>query len=220
MTIAILYLVGIASLLVFNELNYIKLKLKVEVSRKVAHFLSVLSTVTFPYLFSSHWYVLVLASVFFFVLLLTQKTNLLKSIHGIKRKSVGSYLLPVAVYVTFYLSEVMDNKLTYILPMLILAISDPMAAIVGVSMKKNNHKIVIFGINTKKSLYGSMAFFISCLIISLVAIYFNRSVFDAQTYLMALSVTVVGTLSEIIGLRGYDNITIPLSVVFVLMLFM
>lgn len=219
-TLSIVYLVGIAGFLIFNELNFRRLNLKVEVSRKVAHFLSALSTVTFPYIFTSHWYVLGMASAFFFVLLFTRNSTWLKSIHGIERESVGSYLLPLAIYVTFYLSEKTGNKLTFILPMLILAISDPMAAIVGISMEKYNHKIVIFGFDTHKSMFGSMAFFISSLVISLIALYFNRGVFDVQTYVMAFSVAIVGTVSELVVLRGYDNITIPLSIVFVLMIFM
>lgn len=218
-TIAVVYLVGITLLLIVNEVNYRKWNVKVEMSRKVAHFLSALSTLTFPYIFSSHWYVLVMASIFFLVLLLTQKGSLLKSIHGIERKSVGSYLLPLAIYVTFYLFEVTGNKLVYILPMLILAVSDPMAAIVGISVEKYNHRIVIFGIDTKKSTFGSLAFFTSSFVISLAAIYFSRGVFDVQTYLIAFSVAIVGTASELVGLRGYDNITIPISVVCVLMIF-
>ncbi|RLD61891.1 MAG: phosphatidate cytidylyltransferase [Bacteroidetes bacterium] len=217
--IAFIYFIGIALLLIFNEINYRRLNIKGEISRKFAHFVSTLATVIFPYIFSSHWYVLVLAIIFFIVLFITKNGTQLKSIHDIDRKSIGSYLLPLSIYITFFISEQLDNKLLYILPMLILAISDPMAAIVGISLKKNNHKIIIFGIDTKKSIFGSGAFFLSSLIISLIALYFNRISFDTTTLLIAFLVALVSSIGELLSWRGSDNISIPISVILVLTIF-
>ena len=217
--IAFIYLLGIAFLLIFNELNYRRLNIKGEYSRKIAHFMSTLATVPFPYIFPSHWYVLVLATIFFLVLFISKKGTLLGSINNIDRLSIGSYLLPVSIYITFYISQAVGNKLIFILPMLILAISDPIAAIVGISLQKYNHKIKFFGINTGKSMFGSGAFFISSLIISLIAIYFNRLVFDEKSFWLAFLVASISTVGELVSFRGSDNISIPLSVVLVLTFF-
>ena len=154
-TVAILYLFAIGLLLIFNELIYRRLGLKGEITRKFAHFTATLSTVTFPYLFTDHRYVLVLALIFFIILFISRNGTQLKSIHDIERKSVGSYLLPLSIYLTFLISNLLDNKLLYILPIIILAVSDPMAGILGINLKKNNHKIEIFGIKTKKTFLGS-----------------------------------------------------------------
>ena len=218
--IAFIYFIGITLLLVFNEIIYRKLKIKGEISRKFAHFVSTLSTVPFPYIFSSHWFVLILASIFFLVLFITQNGTQLKSIHDINRKSIGSYLLPLSIYITFLISELAGSKLIYILPMLILAISDPMAAIVGMSLEKYNHRIKIFGIDTKKSMFGSGAFFISSLVICLIALYFNRENFDVTTIGLSLAVAVAGTLGEMFSWRGSDNLSVPLSVILILTIFM
>lgn len=215
-----IFFIGIALLLVFNEINYRRLKLRGEISRKFAHFVATLATIPFPYIFFSHWYVLILAIIFFVVLFITHKGTMLKSIHDIDRKSIGSYLLPLSIYLTFLIAELFNNKLMFILPMMILAISDPLAAIVGMSFKKNNHRIKIFGVKTKKSLFGSGAFFISSLIISLIAIYFNRAVFDAKTFWLALIIAVISSLGELFSWRGSDNLSIPISVVLVLIIFM
>lgn len=217
--IAFIYLIGIAFLLIFNEINYRRLSIKVEYSRKIAHFLSTLATVPFPYIFPSHWYVLVLASIFFLVLFFSKKSTLLGSINNIDRVSIGSYLLPVSIYITFYISQAVGNKLIFILPMLILAISDPIAAIAGISLQKYNHKIKIFKIDTGKSIFGSGAFFISSLIISLIAIYFNRLVFDEKSFWLAFVIAGASTIGELISYRGSDNLSIPLSVVLVLTIF-
>ncbi len=218
--LAFVYLLGIAILLIFNELNYRRLHVKGEITRKFAHFTATLATIPFPYIFSSHWYVMILAAIFFAVLFITQYSKQLRSIHDIERKSVGSYLLPFSIYITFLISTQMHNKFLYILPMLILAVCDPMAAILGMSTKKNNGKIKLFGIKTEKTVIGSCAFLITGFVLSLIALYFHRAVFDSKTFWLASVVAITGTLAEIVGWRGSDNLTIPLSVVLILILFL
>jgi len=218
--LSIVYFIAIILMLAFNELNYRRLKVKGEISRKFAHFAATVGVVPFPYIFSSHWYVLILAIIFSIALFVTKYTKQLESIHDIERKSVGSYLLPLSIYITFLMANLLDNKFIFILPMLILGICDPMAAIVGMGLKKNNHQIKIFGIATGKSLFGSAAFLISSFVISIIALYFNRGVFDLKTFGLALVVAVVSMLAEMFSRRGFDNFTIPVSVAFTLLLFL
>ena len=218
--LAFIYLLGIALLLAFNEITYRRLHVKGEISRKFAHFLATLAVVPFPYIFTSHWYVLMLAVIFFLVLFITQRGTQLKSIHDIERKSIGSYLLPLSIYIGFLIQEFYGNKFYYILPMLILGICDPMAALVGISLEKYNHKIKLFGIQTGKSLFGSLAFFITCLVISLIALNYKIGVFDARTFFLSFLIAIAGTLGELLSWRGSDNLSIPLSVILVLRIFM
>ncbi|WP_346854229.1 phosphatidate cytidylyltransferase [uncultured Draconibacterium sp.] len=217
-TLSIVYFVAIILLLGFNELNYRRLNVKGEITRKFAHFTATVAVVPFPYIFSSHWYVLVLALIFFVALFVTQYSKQLKSIHDIERKSIGSYLLPAAIYITFLISNLLDNKFIYILPMLILGICDPMAAIVGMGMKKNNHQIKLFGVATGKSIFGSGAFLFTSFIISLIALYFHRGLFDFKTFWLAAFIAIISSLAELISWRGSDNLTIPVSVAFSLLL--
>jgi dolichol kinase len=218
--LSFVYLIGIILLLTFNELIYRRLETKGEITRKFAHFTVTLATVPFPYIFPSHWYILVLAILFFAALFITQYSKQLKSIHDIERKSIGSYLLPLSIYITFLISCLLNNKFLYILPMLILAICDPMAAILGMNTKKNNGKIKLFGIKTEKTRIGSGAFLVTSFIISIIALYFHRVAFDLKTFWLALAVAVTSTLAELIGWRGSDNLTIPLSVVLILVFFL
>ncbi|MGQ7868585.1 diacylglycerol/polyprenol kinase family protein [Sunxiuqinia sp. sy24] len=217
--LSFVYLIGIILLLAFNEINYRRFKLKGEITRKFAHFTATLATVPFPYIFPSHWYVLVLALLFFAALFITQYSKQLKSIHDIQRKSVGSYLLPLSIYVTFLIANLMENKFIYILPMLILAVCDPMAAILGMNLKTYNGRIKLFGRKLDKTWLGSGAFFATSLIISLIALYFHWELFNLKTFWLALTIAVVSTLAELISWRGSDNLTIPLSVVLILVLF-
>jgi len=218
--IAIVYLVGISVLLAFNELNYRRLNVKGEITRKFAHFSATLATLPFPYIFSSHWYVFVLATLFFIVLAVTQKSRQLKSIHDISRKSMGSYLLPLSIYVTFLISNILENKFLFILPMLILAICDPMAAILGINIKKYNGRIKIGTWKFQKTWLGTAAFFVTGVIIAMIALYFHMEAFNFKTVWLSLLVAFVGMLAEFISWRGSDNLSIPLSVVVVLLLFL
>lgn len=218
--LSFIYLIGISLLLVFNELIYRRLSPTGEITRKFAHFSSVLATVPFPYIFPSHWYILVLALLFAAVLLITQKGKLLNSIHGIERKSIGSYLLPIAIYVTFLFSDLLDNKFIYILPMLILAVSDPMAAILGINIKTYNGKINLLGRKLNKTWIGTGAFLVSSFVISIIALYFHRGVFDLKTFWLAMTVAATTMFAELISWRGSDNLSIPLSAALVLVLFL
>jgi dolichol kinase len=215
-----IFLIAITFLLIFNELVYRRLGLKGEITRKFAHFTATLSTITFPYLFNDHWYVLVLASIFFIVLFISRHGTQLKSIHDIDRKSAGSYLLPLSIYLTFLISIKLDNKFFYILPILILAICDPMAGILGINLKNYNHKIQVLGYKTRKTWLGSGSFLMSSFIISLIALYFYRMVFDLKTFWLALGIAVVGTLIELFSGRGTDNLFVPLSVLLMLVVFL
>ena len=218
--LSIIYLVGIALLLAFNELNYRRLKIKGEFTRKFAHFTATLATVPLVYIFPSHWYILILAVLFFAILFFTQNGKQLNSIHDISRKSIGSYLLPLSIYVTFLIASYLHNKFIYILPMLILAICDPMAAILGMNIKKGNGHICLLGHEYKKTWLGSGAFLVISFIISIIALYFHRGLFDFKTFWLALVIGVVSMLAEFFSWRGSDNLSIPLSTVIVLLLFL
>ena len=218
--VAFFYLAGIFIFLIINELIYKRLGMEGEFTRKFAHFAATLATLPFPYIFPSHWYVLVLALIFGLFLLVTWRNRQLGSIHSIERKSWGSYLLPLSIYLTFLISDLTGNKFIYILPMLILAVCDPLAAILGMNIKKMNGMINIFGKPILKTWIGSGTFFILSFVISLIALYLHLAVLDLKTFWLALSVAITGTLAELISWRGIDNLTVPLSVALVLLLFL
>ncbi|HDJ33860.1 MAG TPA: phosphatidate cytidylyltransferase [Bacteroidetes bacterium] len=215
-----IFMTGIICLLVFNEMVYRRLDLKGEITRKFAHFTATLSTIVFPYLFEDHWYVLAMAVFFFIILFISRNGTQLKSIHDIDRKSVGSYVLPAAIYLTFLVSLLLENKFLFILPMLILAICDPMAGVLGLNLKKNNYHIRINGIRLEKTILGTLSFLVSSFLISIVALYFHRLAIDLKTFWLALLIGFSSTLAELLSTKGFDNLLIPLSVILILIIFL
>lgn len=217
--LTIIFLAAFLLLLTFNELIYRRLDLKGEITRKFAHFTATLSTITFPYLFDSHWYVLVLAIIFFLLLFISRNNTYLRSIHDIKRISAGSYLLPVAIYLTFLISQMLDNMFLFILPILVLAICDPVASILGINLQQYNQRIRILTWKLEKTWLGSLSFFISCFLVSIIALYFNQLQFDLKVFWLSLVIALTGTLAELFSYKGSDNLFIPMSVLLVLVLF-
>lgn len=216
--LAIIFLIALLLLLVFNEMVYRRLKLKGEITRKFAHFTATLSTITFPYLFNDHWYVLILALIFFVLLFISRNSTYLKSIHDIDRPSVGSYLLPLSIYVTFLISSLLGDRYLFILPIMILAICDPVAGILGINLQQYNNKIKIFNYELQKTWLGSASFLISSFIISVIVLYFRYMTFDLKTFWLAVIIALTGTIAEMLSWKGSDNLLIPVSVLLVLVL--
>jgi len=215
-----IFLVGISLLLLFIELLYRRLELKGEYTRKLAHFTGTLSTITFPYIFESHFYVLAMALFFFLVLFISRNNTYLRSIHDIDRISAGSYFLPAAIYITYLIADKADSMLLFILPMLILAICDPAAGIMGINLQQYNHKIKLFGHELQKTWLGSLTFFVSCFIISIVALYFNQMHLGLRIFEISALIAFVTAIVEMLSWKGSDNLFIPLSALGVLMLFL
>jgi len=115
-------------------------------------------------------------------------------------------------------ADLMDNRFLFILPVLVLAICDPIAGILGINLEQYNHKIKIFSWKLQKTWLGSLSFFISCLIISIIALYFNQQNFTLKTFWLALVISFVSTITEMLSWRGTDNLVIPMSVLIVLLI--
>ncbi len=210
-------LFAIAFLLLFGiaELLYHYLKVKVELTRKFVHFGTGLLTLMFPLLLDNHWMVLMLCISFLVILIGSLRYNLLKSINAIERKSVGSIAYPIAVYGCYLAYDFYDKTLLfYYLPILILAISDPLAALVGKTWPWGVYKSG----EDKKTLMGSMAFFVSAFFVSLACLYFMKSI-AINGIVLSVGVAFLSSLVEAFSKNGFDNFSIPASVLICLILF-
>lgn len=192
------------------ESGYHFLKIKPEWTRKFVHLGTGLLALLFPVMLTNHRNVLLLCASFFILLQLSVKFNFLKSINDIPRKSVGSLAFPVAVYGCYLAFCFFDRQYFYFyLPILILAISDPIAALVG---KHAPGRKIKFG-EKNKTFAGSLAFFVSALIISF-ALTISFKKYEGTLSIVAYSILIalVATITEAFGSKGWDNITIPASV--------
>jgi dolichol kinase len=192
------------ALFAFTEVLYHKKYLQVEYTRKIAHFGTGFLTFLFPIYLDSHWWVLLLCSSFAILLLTSLKFGFLKSINAVDRVTYGSLYYPLSVYICFLVYYYSGKSLpTFYLPIAMLAICDPLAALFGKRWPIGPYSIG----GNKKSLMGSSAFFISAVL--LCASFLPAETF---TWFHFMGIALVATLFEAASNKGIDNLFIPTSV--------
>lgn len=205
-------------LFIVAELLYHKAKVKAEYTRKFVHVGTGLLTLLFPLMFTQFIWVIMICTSFIALLILSLKFNFLKSINAIDRKSSGSLMYPVIVVICFYYflqqnqhSQTIQYYYFY-LPVLIMALCDPLAAIVG----KNYPKWPYTYFKQTKTLSGSLAFLLLALVLCLLLFPFAHPL----QLIVASSITaLVACVAEAFSRNGYDNFTIPMSVVVLISFF-
>ena len=200
------------TLFVSAEILFHKFNWKAEASRKYVHGSTGILTMLFPPLLTSHWYVLALCGSFLVILILSKKLGFLQSIHGINRVTRGSLLYPIVVYFCYLIYQHYGLFMFYYIPILILALSDPMAAVVGKKLPYGEFTIF----KHAKTLSGCSGFFFSAILISSTLLILLEEISIIHTLIIAVSVSVSTTISEAITHKGYDNLTIPASAVITL----
>ncbi|MFN6946412.1 MAG: hypothetical protein ACK4ND_15800, partial [Cytophagaceae bacterium] len=182
-------------------------------------------TLLFPIMLGNHWYVLLLCVSFALILIASLRFNLLKSINAIDRISYGSLLYPLAVYSCYLVYHVYSQKtgaepesyIYFYLPILTLAICDPVAAAVGKRYPFGKFKIG----KGYKTLAGSLAFFISSFVLTFILFYYFESyATKLGNYYVATGIIAVGASAiEAVSGKGVDNFTIPAIVTLLLIYF-
>lgn len=192
------------------ELLYHVFKIDAELTRKFVHVGTGLLTLLFPLMLNNQWFVLLLCSIFAVILIASLRFNLLPSINAINRPSVGSIAYPVAVYVCYLAYDHFGHqKIYFYLPVLILAICDPIAAIAGKKWPLGKFNVG----KENKTIVGSSMFFISAFIITLILLrLLLNNISMLKIILSAILISLVATVAEALCKKGYDNIAIPLAV--------
>lgn len=198
-------------LFVVGELLYHIFRVKAELTRKLVHMGTGMLALLFPVMLDNHWFVLLLCAAFAWILILSIRHDLLKSIHAIDRKSVGSLVYPVAVYACYLVFICQDKQyIYYYMPILVLAISDPVAGLSGKKWPVGSYRIA----GAKKTVLGSGMFFLSAVLVILGCWYFLYSApQNTGLFMLGVSLTaLLATVSEAVSRNGLDNLSIPAAV--------
>jgi phytol kinase len=179
-----------------------------ELLRKGVHAAMALLVLPFPRLFHSPEPVWALAAVFAAVLTMLKFSPSLHErfgdvLDGRKRATVGEILFPVGVAAAFHIAG--GSSTMFCLPIAILALADPAAAIIG--MRFGRRQFRVFG--SGKSVEGSAAFFAVSALCGLVALPLLAGTGAAATTVMALGLAALLTVVEAVSGRGSDNLTVP-----------
>lgn len=197
------------------EYFYHKRKVEAEYTRKYVHIVTGLLTLLFPALVQNHWLVLGLCTSFLVILLLSLRLELLPSINAVGRQTMGSILYPIIVYSCYLVFQKYDQFMFFYIPILILAICDPVAALIGRKWPKGQYKT--FG--HTKTMSGSLAFFAVAVAICMALMVGVEEIPFQVALFVAVSVGVFTTIAEAYTHKGFDNLSIPLVAVLVLIFF-
>ncbi len=184
-----------------------------ELMRKAAHILSGLSTLFFPWLFSSAWPVWVIAAgcLAVMIYLRRRRDGAGAVLHGVGRVSVGEIAFPLAVALVFQLS--LGRPLLFVIPVLVLTLADAAGALTGIRYGLQGYTTD----DGRKSVEGSLVFFLVAFLSTHVPLLlFAPHVGREECLIAGLILGLLVMLAEAASWRGLDNLFVPLSAYFLL----
>lgn len=201
----LIYCLCYGVLFLLSEIGYRALDCKAEHTRKFVHLSTGLIAFTFPVFLNSPVSVVLLCSLFVMLLPILDRLGVLPSVNAIDRKSRGGVLFPIAVLICYFTYWSLGSYMYYVMPLAILSICDPLAALVGKKCRQG--KYVVF--DQTKSYGGSLSFFLSAFMVS--SLVFVAADFEITWPILfyAIVIATTTTIAEAFSTKGYDNITIP-----------
>lgn len=179
-----------------------------ELLRKMAHVGLGLAALSFPWLFTERWPVLLLGALALSTLLALRHVPRLRAtvggvVNGVSRTSGGDLYFPVAATGLFLLSG--GDRILYSLPLLTLAFADAVAALIGVYYGKVRYD----GADGPKSVEGSLAFFLVAFLAIHIPLLLYTETGRLESLLIGLTFGALVMLLEAVAWRGLDNVFIP-----------
>lgn len=177
-----------------------------EFSRKFVH-IAVGSFVAFWPFFLEWNEIRVLSLLFLIGVVASKYLGLFSAIHSVQRPTWGEVFFALAVGV---LTLVTKDKWIYAAALLQMGLADGLAAIFGVRFGKSNSYLV-FG--HRKSIVGTATFMLTSL---LILAGFNLWGGASIDVLHIVGIAALATLIENIGVKGLDNLLVPVGVALLL----
>jgi phytol kinase len=198
----ILTIIAVAILLILSELWYRRHGLHGEFSRKFVHVTVGSFTAFWPF-FMSWDNIRFLSLSFLVVVALSKYLNVFTAIHSVQRPTWGELFFAA---VAGALTLVTNNKWVFAAALLQMSLADGFAAVVGTRYGKSSQYVMFRHI---KSYVGSLTFFVLSIVILLGLSHFSA-------YHLGLArigyISLVATFIENIGVRGSDNLLVPMAV--------
>ena len=186
-------------LLVINEIWWRRKKKHSELSRKLIHILVGSFVAFWPYIMSVNS-IRIISVLFMIVVFSSMKFNIFKSIHSVKRDSLGEIYFAISVGLITFINP---SHLVYTISLLTMSLADGLAALVG-TYYGMNRKYKEYG--RTKTVLGSLTFFIVALVLILIYIDKTGHVFSLGYLAVAAGLTLIENISPM----GMDNLLVPL----------
>lgn len=187
----------------------VRWRMEPELARKMFHVLGGLVGMTLPWLFDSMLPVVVLFVAITGAFVALRRVQALRQglgqvLHAVKRETVGEFCYVLSLLVLFWLAR--GDKLLFCVPLLILALADTFAAVVG----EQYGKLKLRQVGAGKSYEGIAAFFLTAFICVHVSVLLSERTGRLESLLVACNLALIVMMAEAAAWRGLDNLVIPL----------
>ncbi|MDQ2973183.1 MAG: hypothetical protein M3Q79_01710 [bacterium] len=181
--------------------------LRGEGGRKFIHILSGIWIALWP-LFLPMNHIALLSAGLLFGLIISRVLHIFHAVYDVKRRTYGEYLYPLAIFLCALLAQ---SRWHFAAAVLILAVADGMAAVIGTRYEKQTKIYYVW--SAKKTILGTATHLICSIIIFLVV---GRIYAQIMPFAAILLISLFATLSENLLPYGIDNLAIPLFIVILL----
>jgi len=210
-------LLALAFVIGCSEFIRKKLNISVKVTRKFVHILTGILIAITPFLLQQPYPLLIISGVFIIVNLIAIKMGWMPGMHATEQTSYGTVFYPISFFILILLLW-KNHRAILVMSMLIMAIADAMAAIIGENL--NKPKRYQFS-GEQKSVQGSAVMLITTFVITAMGLKFfsafeNLSIKFTPGLWIAAIVAIIATACESISYKGSDNLTVPLGAAFTL----
>ncbi len=186
-----------------------------EATRKFVHIAVGILVASTPFLLQSMWPMVILGTLFSVVNYVAVKRHLLTGMHGLERQTMGTVFYPMSFTILVLLLW-QQNKMILFVAMMIMAVADAVAAIVGENVK---HPIELDLGLEKKTVQGSLAMLATTFVIVSASLLLFPHSLSADVYRIlwySYVVAIIATGLELVSVNGSDNLTVPLGSAFAL----
>ena len=189
-----------------------------EASRKFIHIMLGNWWFVAMYFFTNVWYAAVAPLTFVVINYLSYKKDLIKVMERDEKDSLGTVYFAIALLILVIVSfGIFKNPSLGLVPFLVMAYGDGLAAVIGKSVKSKKYKLG----DSKKSFAGSLTMFVITTLLIGTQLWFTHSAIFWQTAHWPLIACLIGfaiTALEAVSGKGWDNITVPLATLGLLLL--
>lgn len=203
-----LVIAAVLALMLVVRLVAPRVGIAAEGQRKLVHVATGLTSLSFPWLFDNPLPVLVLMGVAIAMMLalrLPQAAALGAVLHDVRRPSFGEIYLALAIVIVFFNSQ--SQPVLYVLPMLVITLSDTASALVGTSYGRRRFTVE----DGSKSWEGVTAFVVVTWLVSMVTLLLFSEAPRLNVVILSLLIAAFCALVEADSWRGLDNLFVPVG---------
>lgn len=201
---------GILALMAMVRFSASKFGIAPEIQRKTVHVSVGIASLFFLLVFSGPLPVFILIACTIAIMLAMRRrkvqTNGIGSvIHSVSRPSYGEIYLALSIAFLFFRSA--DNPVLYVLPLLVVTLSDTASALIGTSYGRLRFAVK----DGTKSIEGVVAFFTVTWMCAMIVLLLMSDTARLNVIIISFLIAAFCALVEADSWRGLDNLFVPVG---------